>query len=190
MLTARPNVVEVLLMNNAITTTGAAPLCQALSRCQVLKTLDMSNNQTLFADDMTAKYFGELLRHQTLERLILKSCGLTLTSVCMLANAFKDNTALEHLDVRANNLGNESLLAICPALERHRCITSLNFADNREINDEGAGHILALLQKNPNITDVNLNGTKVSEWMIGAIRDQISSNCSLVVNSENPFNRK
>lgn len=191
MLSAMPNVVEVMLMDNKITAPGAAPLCEALRQCKSLQILNLSNNPALFVDDMCGKYVGELLRHHSaLEQLFLSNCGLTLTSVCTLANALRCNTVLECLDIGNNNLDDDCLHALCLSLEQHTNFNRLNISDNRRITDAGGGHILELLKKNPNILEVNLNGTGVSAWMIGAIRERIRSNSQLLEDSANPFTLK
>ncbi len=188
LLKIMPNLNEVLLMNNRITAVGAEKLCEMLLKCENLQILNMAGNKELFADDCCGLYFAKLIKqHTALEQLIIKDCGLTLTSVGTMANAFRENLSLEFLDMSDNGLTNDSILIICNAVENHLNIARLDFSGNHKLTDDSACHIISLLKKNPNVAVVNVSGTEISPFMQGAIRDQINSNCLMIEDAQNPF---
>jgi hypothetical protein len=102
-----------------------------------LNTVNLSGSTNVFRNPKVVALFGAALRHSTVRRLLLDSCGIDDQALTYLATVLVDGCLLHALDIGWNPYTAEGLTEFLKILKR-RCMCSLLtvLSTNTVLNDE------------------------------------------------------
>lgn len=132
----------------------------------------------------TEQDFAELLDYinddkKPIKRIsIIKGLNLDNEQINSFVKKLVDNTSVETLNLRANNLAEKAAL-LCPVLENNNTLTSLVLGDNC-IDDETGAVLVSALENNFSLTDLNLYGNKIGNKTACVLSQVLKKNFSLV----------
>jgi NLR family CARD domain-containing protein 3 len=87
-----------------------------------------------------------------------------------LAEALRENEALNELNLQANQIGDEGALALAEMLEHNPALSILNIEQNA-VSDVGGGALLAVLQSNTSALEtLHLSGNPISSDMLALVQ--------------------
>ncbi|KEG11959.1 TPRcontaining protein [Trypanosoma grayi] len=112
---------------------------------------------------------------QPLEELVLSSNYLGPRGLCPIIRLIADCQTITRLNLDGNGADNTTVELLCAVLEKHMSIQSLSLRSN-PITVTGGKHLLSLVERNPNITAVDLTGTDVFDALIYKIQVAAEAN--------------
>ena len=183
------NLIALDLSSNSIDDTAGIVLAQTLVHNKTLAHLDLRSNQI---DIGTARAFGETLKiNNTLTLLDLSSSNFGIEGVGAIANALKVNNTLTCLylsdDDSYMNITDEGVLSLVHSLKENHSISILGLGGS-EMSNVGAGHLVALLETNKTLLEVDLRYSEnISGQMIKAVKDKSFLNNSLTIKALNKY---
>ena len=91
-----------------------------------------------------------------LVRLRLGSEGIDDSLLKFISDGLHDNIYLQHMMLQDNAITDGGLEALCQSLKMHPSIHTIWIGGN-QISDNGARYLNELLNKNPNLKDINIS---------------------------------
>jgi hypothetical protein len=191
-----PNITGIDLQKNKIGGLGAKQLCKCFLVRPKLEKLDISNNTSLFSQIAStdkgqrsssgligaegwdgAEAFKELLtRHPSISKLAISDCGLTEFGANLIATGLRENKSLIFLDLGFNHFGDQGALNICRALKKHPTLSQL-LIDGNKLTDKSGEALLQLITTNTRITILEMNDNEgISSKITDAIKEQVQKN--------------
>ncbi|KAG0714409.1 Leucine-rich repeat-containing protein 45 [Chionoecetes opilio] len=145
-----------------------------------VKTLVLKGNNI---QSSSTNALAKMLRHNaTIVRLSLEwnNLGMHLESFASFCGALAKNSAIQHLDLRSNQLGAEAAAALANVLMRNCSLLTLDLCWNN-LGVAGGKTLLESLRNNRTLVTLNLIGNNITNDIISTIDDQISKNKLLSV---------
>jgi Ran GTPase-activating protein (RanGAP) involved in mRNA processing and transport len=151
---------------------GYELLGAALAENQSIKTINL---QGIIDNE---GYIGNaFLKNKSVTNLSLSGVKMT-DKFQLMAEAVKNNTSLQVLDLRSTNLDSSNVGLLAEALKINSSVTNLCLAGN-SIGDHGASHISEMLKTNQSITKLFLNGIAIGTVGMQSLSDALKINCHL-----------
>lgn len=125
-----------------------------------------------FQDACIASLTMSLVNNSHMRILYLHDCGISARGAHLLAYALRKNRTIEHLWLNGNNIGSAGADALANSLRENRTLQTLGLGDN-DIGNHGGKKILESLKHNQVITDIFLEGNRMSERII----DEVCRRC-------------
>jgi hypothetical protein len=175
-----------LSLCNVLTTKQAECILNALCLNTSLISLDLSVTPIGLTE---ATIIGEMLQSKTnaLRMLYLRNCDLTDKVVCPLITALIKNRRITHLDLKENNMGDESANRIAAVIAVNVSLTCLNVKDNKKWTVDGLVHIARSLVRNSTLTEFYfgpLNRMDIKDRAVKAFYKALGENTTIVRSSE------
>jgi len=161
--------------NESLKDEAVQQICQQLmdSGRSILK-LDLKGNDIR---DLGALAVGNLIAKVTVRELSMEWNSLGDGDAAKTLCQYLQNCpTLRHLDLRNNNLGPDAGLELADAMSSSQC--GLQILDLRwnHIGDRGANAFLAMIQRKKTVSDVKLNGNKISSDIVRKIEQVLIKN--------------
>ncbi|KAL3794553.1 hypothetical protein HJC23_008009 [Cyclotella cryptica] len=125
-----------------------------------------------FQDECIASLTMSLINNSHVRILYLHDCGISARGAHLLAYALRMNRTIEHLWLNGNNIGSAGADALANSLRENRTLQTLGLGDN-DIGNHGGKKILESLKHNEVITDIFLEGNRMSVRII----DEVCRRC-------------
>ncbi len=165
------------LTGNKIGDSGAAALMQALQLNSTLKYLHLGKN---VISDPGEALPQALKSNCTLTFLNLADNRINDSGVAHLVEALGSQcTALTHLGLRGNMIGDSLVQTLAKALVSNGKLTHLDLRKN-SIGDAGATSLGNALQSNHQLTNLNLWHNSIGDAGAEGLANALQSNCSLM----------
>ena len=139
--------------------------------------MELNFSRQTLDDDSFAKIVGAV-RSNAVVSLDLSRTRLNTQRAKELAEALKENTTLQMLNLKWNGIGAAGAQWIAEALKENKTVQTLNLGSH-EIGAEGARAIAAALEENRTLKELNLRWTQIGDAGAGAIADALLKNQSL-----------
>ena len=119
-----------------------------------------------------------------INQLVLSSNNLHNTSFELIFQSITSNKSLTSIQVNGNSCAGSGAQSIANAIENNKTIKVLSLSDafthERDNNFEGINSIINSLQKNDNITNLNLSHNKIPPFVAEKISAMLITNYSLL----------
>jgi hypothetical protein len=125
-----------------------------------------------FSEESIASLTSSLVTNTHVRILYLHNCGITPRGAHLLAYALRKNSTIEHLWLNGNSIGSAGAEALANALRENTSLKTLGLGDN-DIGNHGGKRINESLKYNKIITDVFLEGNRMSDRIV----DEICRRC-------------
>jgi Ran GTPase-activating protein (RanGAP) involved in mRNA processing and transport len=125
-----------------------------------------------FQEETTASLTMSLVGNTHVRILYLHNCGITARGAHLLAYALTKNSSIEHLWLNGNCVGSAGAEALANALRENRTLKTLGLGEN-DIGNHGGKRINESLKYNNVITDIFLEGNRMSERIV----DEVCRRC-------------
>jgi len=161
--------------NESLKDEAIQQICQQLvDSGRTISKLDLKGNDVR---DLGALALGNLIAKVTVRELSLEWNSLgDGNAVGTLCQYLQNCSTLRHLDLRNNNLGPEAGVALADAMANSKCgLQTLDLRWNH-IGDHGANAFLGVIQSKKTISNVMLNGNKVSSDIVRKIEQVLIKN--------------
>ena len=167
---------------NKLSSESVASIITGLSHNSSLTKLDISNSHFRMAN---VDSLASILKDQSkcrLTELYLEDCLISSEGAVKLAAALCKNTALEHLDLNCNPIGEhvEGVTAVAKMLVENKTVTKL-YLRYCHISSEGAVKLAAALCKNSTLKYLYLEDNLIGVEGASSMSDIIQHSTSLVV---------
>ncbi|KAK7117958.1 hypothetical protein R3I94_023242 [Phoxinus phoxinus] len=143
---------------------GCAVLRSALrSNPSLLRELDLSENNIT---DSEMKQLSALLEHPQckLEKLELRSCGISDGGCAVLSSALRSNPSLRELDLSGNNITEAGVMQLSDLLEHPQCKLQKLGLRSFHISDRGCAVLSSALRLNPaHLRELDLSENNITE---------------------------
>ncbi|XP_069993501.1 leucine-rich repeat-containing protein 45 [Penaeus vannamei] len=126
---------------------------------------------------------SKMLRHNsTITRLSLEwnNLGLCTESFAAFCESAGNNSALQYLDLRSNQLGTDAAVHIAQALAKNNTLTAIDIRWN-SLGKAGGKTILESLHHNRNLKKIDLVGNNIPNDIISSIEQEIAQNSRAAV---------
>ncbi|XP_042876833.1 leucine-rich repeat-containing protein 45-like isoform X2 [Penaeus japonicus] len=126
---------------------------------------------------------AKMLRHNnTLTRLSLEwnNLGLCAETFAVFCEAVGNNSALQYLDLRSNQLGTDAAIHIARALTKNNTVIAIDIRWN-SLGAAGGKTILESLHHNRSLKKVDLVGNNIPSEVISSIEQELSQNSQAAV---------
>ncbi|XP_039531077.1 NACHT, LRR and PYD domains-containing protein 12-like isoform X2 [Pimephales promelas] len=136
---------------------GCADLSSALrSNPSLLRELDLSENNIT---DSEMKQLSDLLKHPQckLEKLELRSCGISDRGCAVLSSALRLNPSLRELDLSGNNINELGVKIVSDLLADPQCKLEKLGLRSYHISDGGCAVLSSALRSNPSLRELDLS---------------------------------
>ncbi|XP_078251068.1 NACHT, LRR and PYD domains-containing protein 3-like [Rhinoraja longicauda] len=155
-----------------LTHSGAEDLASALSTNPSLTELDLSLNKL---GDSGVKLVSAALGNPDckIQRLWLRTVGLTDSGAEDLASALSTNPSLTELHLSDNKLGDSGVKLVSAALRNTNCKIQRLGLDGVGLTDSGAEDLVSALSTNPSLTELNLINNSLTDRSVPSLRSLI-----------------
>jgi hypothetical protein len=139
-------------------------------------------NGVPFSEESIASLTSSLVSNTHVRILYLHNCGITARGAHLLAYALRKNSSIQHLWLNDNNIGSAGAEALANALRENTSLKTLGLGNN-DIGNHGGKRINESLKYNTVITDVFLEGNRMSDRIV----DEICRRCDRTQEEEDDF---
>jgi hypothetical protein len=129
-------------------------------------------NGVPFSEESIASLTSSLVSNTHVRILYLHNCGITARGAHLLAYALRKNSSIQHLWLNDNSIGSAGAEALANALRENTSLKTLGLGNN-DIGNHGGKRINESLKYNAVITDVFLEGNRMSDRIV----DEICRRC-------------
>ena len=170
------NKLEELYLGNNPLQLGVIKITTALKNISSLKVLGLDNNN--IPEQVTDEFSAAIRANKCLEKLWLGGNCLGSSTVVVM-NALKEISTLKELDLNDNKNRSEELAsALASIITNNTLIERLTLRDNN-LNDDGVIKIAQSLCKNSKLKLINIRSNDITEEAAEALASIISSNTGL-----------
>lgn len=122
---------ELDLHGNNVTGVGIRYLTRYLVRTTALKELSLEWNSVGLSAQGMEELCAALAENTSIASVNLQNNKISEVSSAPLANLIRSTKTLQKLDLRWNEIGNDGIQALIPALERNQSLVELEIAGNK-----------------------------------------------------------
>jgi len=169
---------------NFIGEEGTIALFETLEKCETLEHLNLSANELVGGDKLSAAITTLLSINTSLTELDLSICNLSDAEFQATSNGLTRNATLQALVVGVNRVTADGVKLLFQALEQNRTLQKLTLRDSPLLNT-GVQSLVRMLERNNSLIHLNLVDCDLgSEENAGKIIASLHKN----VNSHRAYN--
>lgn len=122
--------------------------------------------------DKMAQLAMSIVSNHHIKILCLNNCRITSKGAHLLAYAIGKNRTLEHVWLNGNKIGSSGAEALAKVAAKNKTLLTMGLSNN-SIGNHGGKALIKTLRQNPNITDVFVDGNRMSY----KVEDEINRIC-------------
>jgi hypothetical protein len=122
--------------------------------------------------DKMAQLAMSIVSNHHIQILCLNNCDITSKGAHLLAYAIGKNRSLEHVWLNGNKIGSSGAEAIATAATKNKTLVTVGLSNN-SVGNHGGRALIKTLRQNHNITDIFVDGNRMSH----KVEDEINRIC-------------
>ena len=156
-------------------------LALASSTNSSLKSFMLDNNS--IEGDVLVDIITSLSMHPHLNGLYLIGDRLSINGCTALSTLLQHSvTQLQHIDLSNNEINDEGMEVLVPALKNCSRLKDLKLCSNPQVTNKGWQHLASILEApNSNITELNLYGSNIDDDALTAFANALVNNKTLTM---------
>ncbi|XP_059817783.1 ribonuclease inhibitor-like isoform X2 [Hypanus sabinus] len=160
------------LRSVGLSAAGVVDLASALSTNRSLTELDLSYNNL---GDSGVKLVFQALRNREckIQKLCLRSVGLTDAGVVYLTSALSTNCSLTELDLGYNELGDSGVKLASEALRNQECKIQKLCLESVGLTAAGVVDLASVLTANHSLIDLELGNNELGDWGVKLVSEAL-----------------
>ena len=175
------NLEELSIENCSLGVGGPRLLALALGSCTNNSLTDLTLMRINLPDEGLVDIITSLSMHPNMQNLDLEGNQLHTNGCKALATLLKCSlTKLETLDLRSNELDDESIDALVPGLKSCSHLQTITLFGNLSITSRGWQHLATILESpNSNLETLRVAGNNVDDQALASFASSLVNNCTL-----------